>query len=332
MAKPTRAQIAKLAEVGTATVERVLNGRGGVRPETVEKVIRAARALDWPGRLPERHRGLLRLEVLLMRPDTAFYARLAQAFRRIATTLESAVQLQLTFLPENNPKAIAERIQTPGQRRSGLIVVCPAYAEVAAALTQVRAAGLPIVQVVSRTLQDLDFVGIDNRAAGRLAGMMVARLGGGRGRVLALCHSQVYEVHRDRIRGFSDYFAAHPQPDLSFDLLAFGRDAEDQSARRIAEALSDWPDLVALYNAGGANDAVLRELGRARQKVFFVGHELTDTTRAALQEGMADVILDQMPEAQARRATDLLLHRIGLLEEAVDNPPIRFVTITAENL
>ena len=34
-------------------VERVLNGRGGVRPATVEKVAAAARALDYPRRLPE---------------------------------------------------------------------------------------------------------------------------------------------------------------------------------------------------------------------------------------------------------------------------------------
>jgi hypothetical protein len=34
----------------------------------------------------------------------------------------------------------------------------------------------------------------------------------------------------------------------------------------------------------------------------------------------------------ARRATDLLLARIGLLAEAVDNPPVQFVTVTAQNL
>lgn len=36
--KVTLKDVARQAGVGTATVERVLNGRGGVRPETVEKV------------------------------------------------------------------------------------------------------------------------------------------------------------------------------------------------------------------------------------------------------------------------------------------------------
>ena len=44
------------------------------------------------------------------------------------------------------------------------------------------------------------------------------------------------------------------------------------------------------------------------------------------------VVLDQAPEAQARRALDLMLARLGLVSEPVANDPIRFVTITRENL
>ena len=67
-------EIARRARVGPATVERVLNGRGGVRPEMVERVIAAARALNYPKRLPEAHRGLLRIDVLLVRPETTFFS------------------------------------------------------------------------------------------------------------------------------------------------------------------------------------------------------------------------------------------------------------------
>jgi hypothetical protein len=75
---------------------------------------------------------------------------------------------------------------------------------------------------------------------------------------------------------------------------------------------------------------VLRELRKAGQKVFFVGHELTDVTRSALSEGVADVILDRVPEAQARRTTDHHLSKIGLLTEVVGSPPVRFITLAAE--
>lgn len=76
---------------------------------------------------------------------------------------------------------------------------------------------------------------------------------------------------------------------------------------------------------------MLRRHPRGRQ-LFFVGHELTECSAAALREGVMAVVLDQAPEAQARRAVDLVLSRIGLLEVAVDTAPIRFVTLTAESV
>ena len=44
------------------------------------------------------------------------------------------------------------------------------------------------------------------------------------------------------------------------------------------------------------------------------------------------LVMDQAPEAQARRAIDLTLKRLGLLEMEVDPTPIRFITVTAENV
>ena len=103
--KVTFREIAVRAGVGTATVERVLNGRGGVRPETVEKVIAAARRLDYPKRLPELHKGVLRVEVLLARPELHFIARLSRAFERIAATLDTSIMVHRTFVDEDKPEA-----------------------------------------------------------------------------------------------------------------------------------------------------------------------------------------------------------------------------------
>lgn len=332
MPKPTYSDIAALAEVGTATVERVLNGRGGVRPATAEKVVLAARSLDWPGRLPDRHRGIVRIDVFLVRPETSFYARLARSFRRIAATLDPAIRIHITFLDESDPESIAERIRDPSARRSGLVISTPDYPDIRAELLRLHHDGLPIVQVVTQSIPDVDFTGLDNYAVGRTAGMMMARLGAVEGTVVAICHSQVYQVQRDRVRGFSDYLEQNPRPGLRFDCVAFALDDRAMCAQWVADAQRLWPDFAGLYNAGGGNTGVIEALRRTRGNVFFVGHELNDVTSAALREGTADVIFDQLPEAQARRAVDLLLWRIGLVTDRVENPPIRFTTVTAENL
>ncbi|MCP8896160.1 LacI family DNA-binding transcriptional regulator [Shinella daejeonensis] len=333
--KPTFQNIARLAGVGTATVERVLNGRGGVRPALVEKVVAAARALDYPKRLPERHRGILRIDVLLVRPETTFFDRLSQAFKRIGASLDATVVLQRVFLDELDPLSIARRIADPGTRRAGLIVAAPDHPAIRTALQAVGAAGIPIVQIVTRTGGiAADYVGIDNYAAGRSAALFLSRMQPRGGTVVVLCHSQIYQVQRDRVRGFSDYLAEYPRADLRFTAALFGQDEAVACADRLTTALRTWPDLVGLYNAGGANSAlasVLRHHPRGRD-VFFVGHELTERSAAALREGVMSVVLDQAPEAQARRSVDLMLHRLGLVTMEISASPIRFITVTAESL
>ncbi|ARC39001.1 LacI family DNA-binding transcriptional regulator (plasmid) [Paracoccus yeei] len=333
MARPTFGDIARKAGVGTATVERVLNGRGGVRPETMEKVVLAARALGYARILPEAHRGLMRIEVLMVRPETTFYRRLSRAFERIAATLDPLIVVHRSFAPEMNPREVADRILSAEMRRAGLILAVPDHPVVRAAVEQVAGQGLPIVHVVTRASNRVgEFVGIDNQAAGRTAGLFLSRMAPRRGSVLAICHP-IYGVHRDRIRGLSDYMQAHPSG-LTLDLIGFGEDREDLSADILYRALQRMPDLAGLYNAGGANAAlidVLRRHPRGRE-LFFVGHELTDYTRAALSDGIMDVVLDQAPEAQARRALDLVLRRAGLTQIEPDQSPIRFVTVTAESL
>lgn len=69
-----------------------------------------------------------------------------------------------------------------------------------------------------------------------------------------------------------------------------------------------------------------------RRDLFFVCHELNDYTAAALRDALMDLVLDQAPEAQACRALDFALRRIGLTAIEPDTAPIRFTTITAESL
>ena len=332
--RPTYSDIARLAEVGTATVERVLNGRGNVRPEKVEQVLRAARALRYPRLLPEVHHGIIRVEVMLVRPDTGFYERLARQFERIAASLDSSISIHRTFVDELAPEVIARQILKSGLRRSALIISAPIHPKITEALARIKASGQPVIQVVSRSAgPNADFVGIDNYLAGRTAAMFMSRMQRASGKVVAVAHSQAYGAHRDRVRGFSDYFRENPNDALVFTHVMFGRDEHVRSASLLQECFRVWPDIVGIYNSGGANPAVISVIEKQKtwEDIFFVGHELTPITRAALRSGRMEVVIDQSPEAQARRSIDLVLARLGWIGN-VDNFPIPFVTYAAENV
>lgn len=331
--KPTLKDIAALAGVGTATVERVLNGRGGVSPAKVERVIAAAQALDSPRRLPEAHRGIFRLEVMLLRPENTFYRRLSRAFERIGATLDASVMIQRSYVDPAAPEDMARRILRPDARRAGLILALPDQPAVRAAVAEVQASGLPMVHVVTRVGDTGPFIGIDNAAAGRSAAHFITRMQARPGSVIAI-GDPIYRVHRDRLRGFSDYFARHPRADLPFVWAAFGADDPPRIHAAVQQALRAFPDLAGIYNVGAANSAVeaaLVQAGRAGD-VFFVGHELTENSTAALRRGHMHIVLDQSPEAQARRAVDWLLYDLNLSQIAPDPAPIRFVTHTDQSV
>lgn len=336
MKKVRLTDIATAAHVGTATVERVLNGRGNVRIATAQKVFLAARKLGYDRRLPSPCHGIIRIEVIMVRPDTPFFSRLNNAFKGISATIDPGIVIHRTFLNEKDPTLVADHIANPPFRRSGLIIVAPDHRDVRARLREAKAAGVAIVHIVSRIGDhDFPFIGIDNYAAGKTAGFYMANMLQARtGTFVALCHSGAYQVHKDRIRGFSNYLLEHCNPAHLFALVMFGMDEPLRSAEAIELALKAYPDIIGIYNAGGANSGVAAALERRNcgKEIMWIGHELTDNSRRWLKSGLMDIVLDQAPEVQARRAIDAVLSLIGLLDADVDPEPVRFLTITAENL
>lgn len=335
MKRARMSDIAREARVGVATVERVLNARGNVAPNTAEKVIVAARRLGYGYRLPERYRGTIRIEVIMVRPDTPFYTRLNHAFARISASLDSSIVVHRTFLDEHDPQGVARHIANPGFRRSAIIIVAPDHPEVKARLREAKSAGVIVVHIVSRIGDEDDlFIGIDNYAAGRTAGFYMANmLKSQPGSFVALGHSGAYQVHRERIRGFSDYLHEHHNPGHLFSLVMFGFDEPLRSAELFEDAVRAEPDIIGIYNAGGANAGIASVLERRRRPhIMWIGHELTDNTRRHLASGLMDIVLDQAPEIQARRAIDAVLRRVGIIDVEVSSEPVRFLTISAENL
>lgn len=330
--KPGLDQIAALAGVGIATVDRVLNERGNVSPETARRVIEAARQLKWPRILPVPYRRGLRLDVLLARPDTPFFQRLNEAFANAANTLDRSVMVQRSFVDES-AAALAERIlSTSGQ---AVVVYGEEDPAVIDAITAVTVRGIPVVTLVSDipTSPRLAYVGVDHYSAGRTAAFFMASMTRVPGPVLVLCHSLRYRAHAQRVSGFRDRIADRGSG-LTVRAVLEGHDDRSLSTKLLSDAMHRFRDVVGVYNAGGANRAVEAALkseelaGRAT----FIGHELNVHTRRMLLEGTMTLTIDQNPELQARRAINILLHRFGYVEGALDSDEVPFVIYGPENL
>lgn len=334
--KPRLQDIAEEASVGTATVERVLNGRANVLPQTAQRVIIAARKLGYDRLLPSLYHATIRIEVVLVRPETEFFSRLNREFQRASASLDRSIVIQRNFLAEDTPAAIMRRIEAAAQNRTGLIVVVQDNPMIISALRAADTQGVPIVLLVSNVRYGgkAVYVGIDNESAGRTAGFFMRNmLGGRRGRIVTLCHSGAYLVHRQRVIGFSQYFC-EPDNHLVFTTCLLARDSDDMSYALLRQVLRDHDDVVGVYHAGGGHAGVDRALREQRRpgEVVYIGHELSPDTRRSLQDGVMALTIDQAPELQVWRAIEVMEALIGLRDGSPNRSPIPFRIVTPENL
>lgn len=325
--------VAELAGVGVATVDRVLNERGGVAPMTARRVIKAARELELKRILPPLYARQLRFEVLLAKPDTLFLARLNDGIVRIAATLDRSVVIQRTRLTSGTPAQVAGRLLASSA--DGIMFYGESHPVIAAAVAQATAAGRPVVSIVTDLPGSgrLAFVGIDNLKAGRAAGFLAARLARRPGPALVLTNRLTYSAHAARVEGFHAGLARtvlHGAAVLETD------DDPDKAQRLLRAALREHPDAVAVYNTGGTVGAAGELLRRQRRadEIVYIAHELTAESRGLLQEGVLTFVIDQAFELQARHALERLLHHFSRPEQAA--PPddwieVPFTLHTREN-
>lgn len=334
--KPRIRDLAKEAGVGTATVERVLNARGNVSSHTMQRVLLAARKLGYERVLPTPHQALVRIEVILVRPDTEFFSRLSVEFQRLSQTIDRLIVVHRSFIDEDAPAAMAQRIRDSARERAGLVIVAQDHPAIVAAVQDVVSSGVPVVLLISRLNCNGNafYVGIDNESAGRTAGYFMRMMLRCRpGRVLAVCHSGIYGTHRQRISGFSRYFDGVDNP-FDFSYCIIGRDSNQETATAVSNALAQFRDVVGIYNAGGAHKGVERALRTHKKltEVAYIGHELSPDSRRLLQSDAMCLAIDQMPELQARRAVEILERAIGVRTGEIDYSPISFRIATKENL
>lgn len=301
--------LARAAGVSLATIDRVLNGRPGVRPATVARVEAAIEeigfARDLSASLMARGRDL-RLVFLIPQGRNPFMDRLAEAVvaRRPAARAER-VALDVQRLPSLDVPALAEALDRLDPAScDAAVVVATSAAPVAAAIASAEGRGLPVLTLVS----DLPeaprraFIGIDNIAAGRSAGSLIGRFCRS-GTVAVIAGSLALRDHRLRAEGFAAVLAAE-YPDIAV-LGPFEGHDDPAETEAVAERLLAGPaPLAGLYNLGAGNDGLLAALRAAAHRPATIVHELTPATRQGLAEGLVDIVIDQNPDGEVRAAVE----------------------------
>lgn len=307
---PTTKDLARAAGVSLATVDRVLNGRPGVRADTVARVNEAVARLGFTRNATAAAlaRGrALRLAFLLPRSEGLFVrairARVEEANLALAPEM---VQLEVRPLDTADPHLIAAGIEGVGEDVDGVAVMAPESPPARDAILRLRERLPHVVAFVSGHggLPEMPLVGIDNAAAGATAARLMGRFLCGRpGAVLVVGETMTLRNEVQRRLGFDRVLQADFPALAALPSVETRRDP-DRARRALSRALDHVPDLVGVYlpsTEARLGTAALAELRGARALVV-VAHERTAFTQSALRDGRLDAVIAQDPGHLVRSA------------------------------
>jgi LacI family transcriptional regulator len=297
--RPSIADLAREAQVSVSTIDRILSGRGHVKPTTIEHVLAAAERIGFHGLgtirgrlsvgVPERTFGFL-----LNGGDRRLYKGLAeQLTRRTQSATAICGRARIRHLEDLSPGATAEALLELGAQCDAVAGVCIDHPQVNIAVAQLASRKVPVLPMLTDLTSPLrsGFIGSNDWQLGRTAGWFMQRLCPAGGKLLILVGSDRYLCQQSCEASFRSFARSAP---VRLEVLETALTWEtDATAREVmSTTLDHHPDLAGVLVAGGGLDGAVAALKeRRRTGTVVVGTEFTDRSQLELASGSIDVIL-----------------------------------------
>lgn len=341
-APPTIADIARLAGVGTATVDRVLNRRAGVNAETVQRVMDVVAGLGAPPQPGRPRRGeKFRFAYVLPEEATPFFGLIERQIAQSAGDFRHQHITEVTHrIDARDPSQFAAALAGLGDCH-GIAVIAPDMPPVKLAINELVRNGVHVVTLFSDVAGSMReaHIGADNRAAGRTAGLLLARMAQPAGRNTLLLASQATRLSAEIERRIGFAQVLEEQFPLVRLLRVPDLPADDRGA---AAALTQFLDggtirtneIAGIYNVGSGGAGIVKALADCglSSQIGTALHDFTDEHRALLGAGALSFLLHQDIHYCVLAAARVLRGLCENVRGALSVVQPRVEILTAENL
>lgn len=304
MSGPTVHDVAKRAQVSLATVDRVLNNRGGVSAKAEARVKAAVAEIGYVRNLAAANlsrRRIYKFCFVVPSGDTGFVALLHAALERERAKLVEE-QILIQIIPTHAFDIAGQVAALRDLDCDAVAIMASEAPEILEEVDRLLASDVQVVTLVSDLPQSSRkaYVGLDNVAAGRTAAEFLGRFLGGAGSILMIAGSLSARDHSERLMGF--HRVIHERfPHLTLLPSVEGNDDAATVERLVSKAAENQP-LAGIYAIGAGNRGLLRAIDRIDAKPVTIVHELTEVSRQALRDGTIDLVLDQDTSAAVSKA------------------------------
>jgi LacI family transcriptional regulator len=331
---PTVHDVATTAQVSLATVDRVLNNRGGVSAKVIAKVKAAVAQTGYVRNIAAANlsrRKVYRFCFVVPSTDTGFVALLLQAleYQRIAL-VEERILIQIIQTPAFD---IAGQVAAMRNLDCDAVALMTSEApEIQEEVTRLRGDGVHVITLVA-DLPHSDregYVGLDNVAAGRTAAEFMGRFIRPSGSILMIAGSLSSRDHNERLMGFRGVMKER-FGELTLLPTVEGND-DANTVERLITSAADQQTLVGIYAIGAGNRGLVRAVKALDPKPVVIVHELTPTSRDGLRDGTIDLVLDQDAPAAVMEAVRIMRNLVEARDCSRDTGKIRMNIYGRENI
>lgn len=318
-------EIAVLAGVSRGTVDRVLNNRGSVKPETEEKIKEIAKALDYKpnraGLVLAAQKKKLKIGVLLPSPENIFFIDVEEGVREKAEELSG---YNCTVLVKHFSYGVEEQLKAidmlVSEHVNGIALVPYNDTRIRDKINELYELGIPTV-TLNTDIEDshrIAYVGSHYTKSGRTAAGLMHLMTHGPLYLGIITGSPNILCHTERIAGFTD---ALTQTGRNFTITSIveNHDDEFESYEKTLELLRIHHEINALFFAAGGvygGCRAVTSLGLAG-KIRIISFDNERPTTEQVENGVIAATICQQPKVQGSKPLDILFTYLteGLMPE-----------------
>lgn len=306
-------EIAALAGVSRGTVDRVLNHRGDVSPQTEEKIMKIVRSLDYKpnkaGIVLAAQKKNLKLGVVLLGLGNPFFDDVLTGVREKAAELASyncsVLIKQTEYSPKQQLNAIDELLE---EGVNGLAISPYNDSAVREKINSLCDRGIPVVTLNTdiENSHRIAYVGSNFYRSGETAGGLMRLMTTGEVRVGIVSGSRNILCHTERIAGFTHVTA--PSSNIRIVETVNNNDDDQISYELTEKLLSNHPEINALYFTAGGVCGGCRAVDASARKndITVITNDLVPTTREYMEKGLIAATICQQPLQQGSLPLDIL--------------------------
>ena len=307
-------EIADLAGVSRGTVDRVLNKRGSVNPQTAAKILEIAQALDYKpnraGLVLAAQKKNLKLGVVLFGEGNPFFDEVIQGIRHKEEELAcyncSICIKRVAVDTDEQLQAIDELVE---EGVNGIAISPINDIRLADKINELYDLGIPTVALNTdiKNCKRLAFVGSNYYQSGvTAAGLMRLMAKGSDVRIGIVAGSSEILCHTDRIAGFKQAIEKYDHMNVIETIM--NHDDDFISYDMTSQLLKTHPEINALYfAAGGVYGGCRSVIAQNRvEDITIITFDQVATTKEMLAKDVISATICQEPFIQGSKPLDIL--------------------------